>query len=170
MKINKLKVTFYNQIKSLFILIIISSLFFTFLFFYRTIIDYKLFVVFLLFYILIIIVPVIIIHLNYYIFSKSAYFEITDNKFIIVKNGKSESHSKDDVVKIVFYMTANKLKDSGFSNLPFEYYYYCKMILSNGDEFIITCLHSDKLDEVLTFNFSKLEIEKVRTFFPIIVS
>ncbi|OYX27694.1 MAG: hypothetical protein B7Z06_03725 [Flavobacteriales bacterium 32-35-8] len=62
----------------------------------------------------------------------------------------------------------NGSKDSGFRNFSFESYYYCKLELIDNDNIVITCLHSNKIDKILTDNFKEVEIIKVKTFFPII--
>lgn len=110
--------------------------------------------------------PVFIIHINYYIISFRNSFIIDQNRLICVSNSKEKIIESNQIVKISVFM--NGLKDSGFRNFAFESYYYCKLELIDNDNIIITCLHSNKIDKILTDNFKEVEIIKVKTFFPII--
>ena len=164
----KLKVNFFNQIKALSVLIILTCLYTVFIFFCKQSIDFELLVIWSLTFATIFVVPVIIIHLNYYMTSLNVDYVINENNLIVIKGNKKFTYTNTDLTEIVFYMTANKSKDSGLSNFPFEDYYYCKIKFINKEETIITCLHSNKIDKLLADNFKEIKIVKVKTFYPFI--
>lgn len=110
--------------------------------------------------------PVFIIHINYYIISSGNSFILDKDRLTYVSNSKEKIIESNQIVKISIFM--NGLKDSGFRNFAFESYYYCKLELIDSDNIIITCLHSNKIDEILKDNFEEVEIINVKTFFPII--
>lgn len=111
--------------------------------------------------------PVFIIHINYCIKSFRNSFIIDPNRLIYMSNGKEKIIESNQIVKISIVM--NGSKDSGFRNFAFESYYYCKLDLMDNN-IIITCLHSYRIDKILRDNFREVEIVKVKTFFPIIIS
>ncbi|OYX80340.1 MAG: hypothetical protein B7Y83_18565 [Flavobacteriales bacterium 32-34-25] len=112
--------------------------------------------------------PVFIIHINYYIKSSCNSFIINPNRLIYLSNGKEKIIESNQIIKISIFM--NGSKDSGFRNFAFESYYFCKLELIDNEEIIITCLHSNQIDKILTDNFQEIEIMKIKTFFPIITS
>ena len=165
----KLKMTFWNQLRML-ISVIFITFFISFLFlFYLDIeIDMKFCIYVVLPFFLVFIVPVFIIHLNYYLISRRISYEIRKNQIMVLTENKSIVYNKDEIKEIFFYMTANKMKNSGFANFLFENYYYSKITLFSNEEIIITCLHSQQIDKILSDNFSESKILKIKKMYPII--
>lgn len=164
----KLKITFYKQIKILSILLFVVCFFILFFIYLDINWDLKFCIYVILPLILIFIGPVFIIHLNYYLTTKDVSYEINQNELVIIKTTKISSYKTNEINEIVLYMTANKLKDSASRNFLYENYYYAKIKLFNNEEAIITCLHSNKIDQILTTNFNAVKILKIKRFYPII--
>lgn len=163
----KLKVSFYTQLKTLFDLLFISTLFGVGLY-YLNIYDRKVFLYIILPYVLIFVIPVICIHLNYYINSVGVSYLLKDDYFIIQKGDEIQKIKNIEVVEITLYMTTNRLLDNALRYLPYEGYYYSKIQLSNNEVLTITSLHSNSIDKILTDNFKGIKVIKMRTFYPII--
>lgn len=163
-----LKMTFYTQIKALLRLFFVIC-FFILLFIYLDLVqDLKFYLYVILPLILIFVAPVLIIHINYYLESRKVSYEIYKEKIYIIVKDKKLTYHIGEIKEIIFYMTANKLKDSASSNFLYDYYYYAKIIFFNNDETIITCLHSDNIDQILRDNLNDVDIVKIKTFYPII--
>ncbi len=160
--------TFWNQIQALFDLILISCLYFGFWIFNIEILNLKFVIYIALPFIVIFVVPVLFIHLNYYLLSAHRIYEINQEDLIIIKKNKNIKYNIKDVIRVNIYMTPNKLKDSAVRSFPFENYYYIKLQLVNGKTFIMTCLHSNKIDKIIEDRFKEIEIKKFKSIFPLI--
>lgn len=160
--------TFYKQVKALFSCIMLAS-FYTLLIIYLDIDLDKKFCLYVLFPLVSIsIIPVLIIHFNYYLAGRGTSYEINQKSIVVIGKNKKIAYQMDEITHIIFYMTVNKLLDSAIGNFVFRDYFYAEIIFSDHQKTIITCLHSDKIDEILTENFKGVKISKVKTFFPII--
>lgn len=160
--------TFWNQIQSLFDLILISCLYFVFWIFNIEVLNLAFFTSLALPFIIIFALPVIIIHLNYYLVSARVIYEIKEESFEVNQNNINREYSITDVNKIFIFMTPNRLKDSAVRSFPFENYYYIELQMIDGGKLLMTCLHSRKIDKIIEDNFRDIEIIKVKSIFPLI--
>ena len=65
-------------------------------------------------------------------------------------------------------MSGTRLAGLAIRNLPFEDYYYAKIIMNDNSEIIITSLFSHKIDEILSSFYKKTQLIKIKDFYPII--
>ena len=123
----------------------------------------------LLSYFILFALPVACIHVNYLF--QSCYIEIEINQSVIKLKIINDSKTiREDEIKIInYYMSASKLKKSALRNFPFEDYYYAEIILKNDERIFITCLYSNKINEILKQHLINTIHNDVQTFFPLII-
>jgi hypothetical protein len=94
---------------------------------------------------------VVYIHVGYYIKNRKRCFEISADAVFDVKNNREiKSH---DIYKIVVY------KSYGRMIFPFQGYKYCKVILKDGQEIILTSLLQYDIDDYLKNNLKGVFFE-----------
>ncbi|WP_286920673.1 hypothetical protein [Flavobacterium sp. UBA4197] len=164
----ELSLTLFKHLKMLIILIFTSVVFLGLaLYFYDDFSNKTLVYLLILFFVLFML-PVLYLHYNYYENSKGVTYEIEKSGLIIKKNNIKREIKIDSINEIVFFMTANRLQKSGYSQFAFENYHYAKIILKDDEQIIITCLFSDKIEAILESNFKAIKITKIKTFYPVI--
>jgi len=84
--------------------------------------------------------PVVILHIRYLNLNKEVEYEVYSNKIVQRKSGEVKVITTTEIKKIIIYMAPNKRNSNGIQLLPFESYYYMKVVLKNGESLIITCL------------------------------
>lgn len=164
----KLTMNFMKHFKMLSTLILISILFSSFLFYYYDSLGEKILLYLLIPFIVFFVAPVLYIHYNYYINSQGITYWINKNGLTIKTKKYSKEIDVNNIEEIVFYMTANRLKKSGYREFAFESYFYAKIKLRSKETFIITSLFSDKIDVIFESNFDSIKISKIKSFYPII--
>lgn len=163
----KLKLTLYNHLKMLLDLIVMTLLYFSFIFYFFNITD-KTIIYLSIPYVVIFILPVIYIHLNYYIHDKNVIINIESLKMTLIKKDVLFNIHMENIYEIEFHMSANKIKNSGLRHLPFEDYYYGKIKLKDGNIIVITCLLSKKIDKIFKEHFKNIPITEIKSFYPLI--
>lgn len=160
----ELSINFCKQIRSLSDIIITSVIFSIVICFFNFYKNFNSLIIILVFYLLFYLLPTIYIYLNYYKNSKNIKFKI--DKFGITKNGIL--YKVENIKEIKFYMTSNKIKNSGLTYFSFECFYFAEINLLSSEKIIITNLFSSKIDDMLKYYFKDTPTTKVRTFYPIV--
>lgn len=157
---------FLNQLKMLIGLIIMSLVYFFLIYYLPTPYDFKLIFFLLIPYFLLFFIPVVVLHFNYLTMNQDIIFEISKNK--ILKQNKTNilKYCTQDIEEIIFYMSGTRNRGNG--GLAHSSYYYAKIKLLNGSSFIITSLHSSKIDKILEENFKNVKITTENVFYPMI--
>lgn len=164
----KLELTFFKHVKMLLTLIIVSLLFSVFILYFYDSFSLKTLVCIQIPFFLIYVFPVLYIHCNYYKFSKGIVYEISKLGLTVkTKNGNKEINI-NQIKEIIIFMTTNRIKNSGYSEFPFDCYYYAKIRFNDNEELIISSLFSHKLDKILESNLDMVKITKIKVFYPTI--
>jgi hypothetical protein len=94
-------------------------------------------------------IPALYLHIEYWIKNNGEEYEIRDSEIILRKHDKEISYRKQDIEKIIVYLSPSLYKNSNFHLLAIESYYYAKIRLKTGEELILTCLLSPRMDKAL---------------------
>jgi hypothetical protein len=170
LKINKMTLTnsLLNNFRMLSNVVFITVLIVVFIAYFFDISDQSVLLELVLPLTLVFTAPTLVLHYNHYLNSKGGVFELT--KSGIIKKEKMEvmSYSVNDIREITFYMTRNRETNSATRELAFEDYHYGKIIMTNGESIIITCLFSHKLDKILPEMYPDVKVSKIRRFYTFI--
>lgn len=141
-----LKVTFFNHLASFSSLLISAGFFIGILFWLKFDPDaLKIFgAVFI-----IDAAPSLYLHFEYWLMNKNVEYEINDSEIIQIKQGKETIYKNQDIEKIVVYLTPDLYKNSNFHLLAIGGYHYAKIFLKTGDELVVTCLLTPRVDLAL---------------------
>jgi hypothetical protein len=112
--------------------------------------------------IIIVLIPTIFIHISYLIKNYNDEYVIS-KKHIIDKN-KNVEYDTNSIYKIVIYKYESL--PSGIHYMPFHSYKYCKVILKNGESFILTSLLKYNIDEFLKQTLDGVVYEKSYKYLP----
>lgn len=93
-------------------------------------------------------IPAIFLHIEYSIRNAGEEIEIVHNEVIVRKNGKEQRYFSSDIAKIIFYKSAS-LDKGGMPFSAMEYYNYARIVAKSGEEIIVTCLMTLKIEEAL---------------------
>lgn len=93
-------------------------------------------------------IPALYLHLEYLLMNRGLSYEITTNEFIQGENDQERTIKVEEIDKVIVYKSASMDK-GGIPFLAIESYYYARIILKSGDEFILTRLLIPKLEEVI---------------------
>ncbi len=159
----KLKMNFWNQLKMLTDLIVISIIYF-FIIYYLPCRDLRLVLFLLSPYFIFFFLPVLFLHLSYLSQSIGVIFIVKGSISIKKKEIEIFKYNIDQISEIIFYMNGSKGTVNGV--LAFSNYYYAKIILLDNSFFIITSLYSNKIDKILEENFKEVKITTEKVFYP----
>lgn len=111
-------------------------------------------------------IPVLYLHTEYWIKNWSEKYEIKEGRIIKYNKRGKKIYNKEDIVKIILYKSAS-IDKGGIPILAMESYHYARIIMKTGEELIITCLLTPKVDKAIQ-NFGRVAIQrKKRGFCPI---
>ena len=156
---NVLKITGIRQLKALFYFIA-SLIMYTGVILYFKINDS--------FFILAIMVPLltyqllpaIFFHIEYYLKNRGEVYELQNDRIIQYKGGVQTTYTKEDIKKIVIYMSPNNYR-GGVYLTGFENYHYAQVVLNSGESIYLTSLLAPGgIDKV--FNIYLKEIPYLR--------
>ncbi len=138
----QLKLSFVNHLRAASFHIIGTMLMFLFVWFYKF--EPNMVFIFTCFWIAYTI-PVLYLHAEYTIRNAGEEIEINQNELVVKRNGNELKYKGEDLSKIIVYKSASL--DSWMQFIAAESYFYCRIITNGGEEVIITCLMSRKLDQ-----------------------
>ncbi len=111
-------------------------------------------------------IPVLYLHVEYWIRSWDVKYKIKEGVIIQYKKNEKEVYNAEDILKIILYKSAS-IDKGGIPILAMESYHYARVIMRTGDELIITCLLTPKVDKAIQ-KLGRVTIQrKKRGFCPI---
>lgn len=156
-----LRIKAYNHLAVLLSLILVFVLIICFLWYVKFERDaLSFFGVFILIYAL----PTFYLHIEYWLENRGESYEVRSDGLTRWKSGQEVGYSNNEIDRIEIYMSPAMYKRSSFHLLGFEAYHYAKVVLKNGEELIITCLLSPKLDRAFKV-LRNVPIERKRRLF-----
>ena len=161
-----LRMSFWNQLKMLMGLIIMSLLCFLLIYFMQKSFDFKLTFYLLIPYFLMFLFPVIVIHLNYLIKNQGIIFEISKDEILKKDKTNISKYCAQDIEEIIICTSGSRNRGNG--GLAHSDYYYAKIELLDNSSLIITSLYSSKIDKILKENFKDVKMRTENVFYPII--
>ena len=90
--------------------------------------------------------PALYLHIEYAMKNAGEEIEISYNEVLVRKHGQERRYNSSDLSKIIVYKSAS-LDRGGIPLSAMEHYNFARLIAKNGEEIIITCLMSRKVDE-----------------------
>lgn len=164
--IMKLKQKISTQISLLATQIIIAGV--ILYIFYASNFDSNIFIYVIIPLFIVLVLPTAYIHYNYYKYGRNYSYELNERGIVQSKNSKSVTFDRGNFKEIKLYMSGTRLIGSAIKNFPFEDYYYAKITTMEGEEILITCLFSKKIDELLVSHYSEVPLTKKKYFYPLI--
>lgn len=95
------------------------------------------------------VIPGLYLHLEYLHANRNIEYNIDYNNIRVKNRDGDTNYSKDEISKIIIYMCPSVFKNSGYRVWAIEDYYYARIMIKNGDELIISCLLTSKIEETL---------------------
>jgi hypothetical protein len=89
------------------------------------------------------------LHFEYLSKNKGEEYEVHDTELIRWKGGEKTIYKNDEIEKIIIYLSPSLFKNSNFHILSIESYHYAIVKLKIGEELILTCLLSPRIDKSL---------------------
>ncbi|WP_462249331.1 hypothetical protein [Ekhidna sp.] len=112
------------------------------------------------------IIPSFYLHLEYWITNYGQVVEIENHSLKITKKGVSNNYQFSEIKKVIVYKSAS-LDKGGIPFSTMEYYNYARIILKSGEEIILTCLLSPRIDKI-TDQITGVAKERKRGFFHLL--
>mgnify|MGYP000942033918 CR=1 FL=1 len=156
-----LQINFSEQLKNLGLLLLVSGFYYGVLFYISP--DLLLFWQshFLM---VILFIPTISIHVSYLIKNYGDKYAVSET-YIVDKN-RNLKFDQNSIFKIQVYKYSPP--PFGFHFLPFHQYSFCKVILKNGESFILTSLLKFNIDNFLKDKLEGVVYETCFKYFPMI--
>ena len=154
-----MKVNFKNQIQNLGALILLT------LFYYSLIVYIEKNLLQKWYWhlpVIIVLIPTIVVHISYLLENYNDEYEVGERH--IMDNNKKVKYEVSSIYKIVVYKYESL--PSGIHFLPFHNYEYCKVILKNGESFIMTSLLKYNIEKFLKQTLEGVVFEKNYKYFP----
>ncbi|HVA98734.1 MAG TPA: hypothetical protein VNG53_07565 [Bacteroidia bacterium] len=107
--------------------------------------------------------PALYLHIEYYLRNKGEEITINFDELIVKKNGTVKKYQNSDFEKITVYIAP--AYNSGV--LGFIYYFYTRLITTKGEEIIITCLMTRKMEEMLKILGAPYQISRKPFFYSL---
>lgn len=108
-------------------------------------------------------IPALYLHIQYAVRNAFEEIEINPNEIIVKKKGQERRYNSRDLSKIIVYKSAS-LNKGGMPLSAMECYHYARLELNTGEEIIITCLMTRKVDEEVR-KLSGVPCERKKRFF-----
>lgn len=93
--------------------------------------------------------PASYLYITYLSENKYEEYEIRETELIRRKGGEERVYTNDEIEKIIVYLSPALYNNSNFHLLMIEGYHYAVVKLKTGEELILTCLLSPRLDKSL---------------------
>ncbi len=154
-----MKVNFKNQIQNLGALILLT------LFYYSLIVYIEKNLLQKWYWhlpVIIVLIPTIVVHISYLLENYNDEYEVGERH--IMDNNKKVKYEVNSIYKIVVYKYESL--PSGIHFLPFHNYEYCKVILKNGESFIMTSLLKYNIERFLKQTLEGVVFERNYKYIP----
>ena len=93
--------------------------------------------------------PALYLHFEYLSRNRGEEYEVRDTELIRRKGGEVTVYKNNEIEKIIIYLSPALYKNSNFHLLAIEGYHYGVVKLKTGEELILTCLLSPRIDKAL---------------------
>ena len=93
--------------------------------------------------------PASYLHVIYLSKNRNEEYEVRDTELIKRKGGEITVYKNSEIEKIIIYLSPALYKNSNFHILAIEGYHYAVVKLKTGEELILTCLLSPRVDKSL---------------------
>lgn len=113
------------------------------------------------------ILPTLYLHIEYWHKNKGEEYEVHFDEIIRFKNGKREVYKVSDIEKIKVYLSPALYRGSNLHFLGIEAYHYARVYLKTGEELIITCLLTPKVEKALR-GLRGIKIERKKRLFNMV--
>lgn len=107
--------------------------------------------------------PALYLHIEYTLRNGNEEIELSYNEIIVRNTGEERRYSTTDLSKIILYKSAS-LDRGGIPLSAMEYYHFARIIVKTGEEIVITCLMSCKIDEEIR-QLRGVPYERKKSFF-----
>lgn len=107
--------------------------------------------------------PSLYLHVGYALRNAGEEITINPDEIIVRKHGKERTYHVADLKEIVLHKSAS-LDKWGMPFTAMEYYHYARIITKSGEEIIITCLLTPKVEKAVRI-LSKVPFERRKGFF-----
>lgn len=114
--------------------------------------------------------PALYLHIEYYLKNRGEEYEIKHSEIIRYKNGEKQIFHKSELEKITVYMAPSVYQGSSLHFLAIESYHYARITTKSGEELIVTCLLTPKVEEAVRQITGVLYERKQRLFNPLIIA
>ena len=138
-----IKQTLSNHLKTLWIAIFTTILFFILWMYHNFPIDMG--VIFLIGYTLTV-VPSFFLHISYYNRNKGMVAEILPDRIRLVKDGEETLIASSEIKDIVVYKSASMDK-GGIPITPMEAYFFVRIFTIDNNQYELTCLMDTNIDQ-----------------------
>lgn len=108
-------------------------------------------------------IPSLYLHFEYAIRNAGEEITINHDEIIVRKNGKEHRYSDTDLAEIILHKSAS-LDKWGIPFTAMEYYHFARIITQSGEEIIITCLLTPKVEKAVRM-LSRVPFERRKSFF-----
>lgn len=99
------------------------------------------------------------LHVEYYKANRHIEYVIYNDRITVLNKGKRTTYLVEELQKIIVYMPPAVYKKSSLTAWAIEEFYYARIITKNGEELILTCLLTSKLENAL---MQLKEVEYIR--------
>lgn len=110
------------------------------------------------------IVPTLYLHIEYLLKNNGEAYEVHFDELVRYKNGEKTTYKVSDIKLIKVYMSPALYRRSNFHLLGIEAYHYARVQLKSGEELIITCLLTPKVERVMN-RLRGVKIERKKCLF-----
>lgn len=108
--------------------------------------------------------PALYLHLEYYFKNRGQEVEVNSTGITVREsNGIERDYNKNELDRIIIYKSAS-LDRGGIQFTAIESYYYARIIAKTGEEIIITCLLTPKVEEAAR-QLMGIKYERKKRFF-----
>lgn len=138
MKDNVLKITGIKQLKALFYFIVTIIMYIGVILYFN--INDSFFILAVMIPILSFqLLPTVFFHIEYNLKNRGEVYELQGDRIIQYKEGIEMIYTKEDIKKIIIYMSPNYYRGGGYLT-GFENYHYAQIILNSGESLYLTSL------------------------------
>lgn len=110
------------------------------------------------------VVITLFLHIEYWVRNKGEEYEVYFDELVRFKEGKSTTYKVSDIEKIKVYLSPALYRGSNLHFLGIEAYHYARIYLKSGEELIITCLLTPKVEKALR-ELRGVKIERKKRLF-----
>jgi|ETNmetMinimDraft_35_1059890.scaffolds.fasta_scaffold99882_2 hypothetical protein len=158
-----LKITSYAHFVALLSLLIVTVLFTGSLFYFNF--DSDAIVIFGIYWV-VYSLPSLYLHMEYWLKNRGEEYELSASELIRRKRGEETVYKSEEIEEIVVYKSAS-LDKGGIPILGIESYYFARIYLKSGEELLLTCLLSVKLEQILR-QLTGIKMERKKRLFNLL--